>query len=115
MYCTKMYINYILFINISGELFALSERVSKVNESLEDSAVLYSTIQPVSTEFGCITMKYSGHNVNFDVFITNGTTFDPDEPIFYHQNVQTDKYISTSFQTPTDVPYMVGNTNILHF
>ncbi|XP_056017205.1 relaxin receptor 1-like [Ostrea edulis] len=90
-----------------GELFALSQRVSKINESLEDRAVLYSTIQPVSTEFGCITMKYSGHNVNFDVFITNGTTFDPDEPIFYHQNVQTDKYISTSFQTPTDVPYMV--------
>ncbi|XP_056018014.1 uncharacterized protein LOC125668881 isoform X2 [Ostrea edulis] len=91
----------------SGERFAFSGGNIKFNGSMENKSVLYSAIQPASSDLGCITVTYSGTNIHFKVFITNGTIEDPSDLVFHQRNVDTNHFVSTSFQTPTDTPYMV--------
>lgn len=98
----------ILYFIILGERFAFSGGNIKFNGSMESKSVLYSAIQPASSDLGCITVTYSGTNIHFKVFITNGTIEDPSDLVFHQRNVDTNHFVSTSFQTPTDTPYMVG-------
>lgn len=78
-----------------------------LNDSVEERAVLYSTSQPSSSDFGCVTMTYSGENVNLNVFVSQGTILTNDVSVFQRQNIDTKMFATTSFQTPIAVPYMV--------
>ncbi|XP_061196141.1 uncharacterized protein LOC133204431 [Saccostrea echinata] len=92
----------------TGEMFASAEKKESLRGNTEEKAVLYSTPQPSSSEFGCLTMTYSGENVNLNVFITQGTVLTLDGMIFQRQNINSDLFATTSFQTPIDIPYLVS-------
>ncbi|XP_062576818.1 uncharacterized protein LOC134238715 [Saccostrea cucullata] len=89
----------------TGEMFASAEKKQGLSGSTEERAVLFSKPQPSS--FGCITMTFSGENVNLNVYITHGTMLTSDRMIFQRQNVNSNLFATTSFQTPIDKPYMV--------
>ncbi|XP_061196140.1 uncharacterized protein LOC133204428 [Saccostrea echinata] len=91
----------------TGEMFASAEKKEHLSGKTEERAVLYSTPQPSSSEFGCITMTYSGENVQITVFLTQGTMLTFDGMIFQRQNINSDLFATTSFQIPIDVPYLV--------
>ncbi|XP_062583972.1 relaxin receptor 2-like [Saccostrea cucullata] len=91
----------------TGEMFASAEKKERLSGNTEERAVLFSKPQPSSSEFGCITMTFSGKNFNLDVYITQGTARTLDRIIFQRQNVNSNLFATTSFQTPIDIPYMV--------
>ncbi|XP_061195059.1 uncharacterized protein LOC133203254 [Saccostrea echinata] len=91
----------------TGEMFALAESKLHLNEDMEERAVLYSTPQPSSSSFGCITISYSGINVSLNVFITQGTTITSDKIVFQHQIIELKSFAIATFQTPFGTPYMV--------
>ncbi|XP_056018012.1 uncharacterized protein LOC125671577 [Ostrea edulis] len=90
-----------------GEMVTTAEWKTFLNDSVEERAVLYSTSQPSSSDFGCVTMTYSGENVNLNVFVSQGTILTNDVSVFQRQNIDTKMFATTSFQTPIAVPYMV--------
>eukprot|EP00105_Crassostrea_gigas_P034028 XP_019918176.1 PREDICTED: uncharacterized protein LOC105317207 [Crassostrea gigas] len=73
----------------------------------EDMAILYSTPQPVSSDFGCLTLSYKGKGVHLQLFITQGTIYTRNKMVFERRDVDSKLFASTSIQTPTNIPYMV--------
>lgn len=74
---------------------------------MTNTSILYSTPQPASSEFGCLTVSYLGQGVHLQIYITQGTLYTPDKMVFERRDIDSKLFASTSIQTPTNIPYMV--------
>lgn len=74
---------------------------------MTNTSILYSTPQPASSEFGCLTVSYLGQGVHLQIYITQGTLYTPDKMVFERRDIDPKLFASTSIQTPTNIPYMV--------
>lgn len=114
-----------LFFSLNGRLRVFSPIVddivvtAKLDKTLtsneEDMAILYSTPQPVSSDFGCLTLSYKGKGVHLQLFITQGTIYTRNKMVFERRDVDSKLFASTSIQTPTNIPYMVLFARCLSF
>lgn len=114
-----------LFFSLNGRLRVFSPIVddivvtAKLDKTLtsneEDMAILYSTPQPVSSDFGCLTLSYKGKGVHLQLFITQGTIYTRNKMVFERRDVDSKLFASTSIQTPTNIPYMVLFARCLAF
>lgn len=114
-----------LFFSLNGRLRVFSLIVddivvtAKLDKTLtsneEDMAILYSTPQPVSSDFGCLTLSYKGKGVHLQLFITQGTIYTRNKMVFERRDVDSKLFASTSIQTPTNIPYMVLFARCLSF
>nr|XP_034311900.1 relaxin receptor 2 [Crassostrea gigas] len=91
----------------TGDAYVFPDYTINASRSLGDESILYSTPQPPSTEYSCLTLFYSGRNSHLEAFITNGTMYFRERRVFQHLNIQSDDVMSTSFQTPIDTAFMV--------
>jgi hypothetical protein len=107
----KPFVEYLHFCTFTcillGEIVATAERKALEDGTMEEKAALYSTPQPPSSDFGCVTMTYSGENVKLNVFISQGTVLTNDMSVLQRQNIDSKIFVTTSFQTPIAIPYMV--------
>lgn len=121
-----LYFNYftIFFLEwkIKGVFFPIVDDIvvtAKLDKTLtsneEDMAILYSTPQPVSSDFGCLTLSYKGKGVHLQLFITPGTIYTRNKMVFERRDVDSKLFASTSVQTPTNIPYMVLFARCLSF
>lgn len=114
-----------LFFSLNGRLRVFSPIVddivvtAKLDKTLtsneEDMAILYSTPQPVSSDFGCLTLSYKGKGVHLQLFITQGTIYTRNKMVFERRDVDSKLFASTNIQTPTNIPYMVLFARCLSF
>lgn len=74
---------------------------------LNDTAVLYSTPQSVSSDFGCLTVSYLGHGVHLQLYITQGTVYRRNKMVYERRDIDSNLFATTSIQIPTNIPYMV--------
>lgn len=73
---------------------------------IEKRAVLYSTPQPPSPDFGCVTISYAGKGVRLQLYVTRGTLYTSSINVF-RSELDNTIFTTTSVQTPMDIPYMV--------
>lgn len=94
----------LIFVSADGMVVSatLSSYMHRTNTS-----VLYSTPQPASSEFGCLTVSYLGQGVHLQFYITQGTLYTPDKMVFERRDIDSKLFASTSIQTPANIPYMV--------
>lgn len=115
-----------LFFSLNGRLRVFFSPIvddtvvtAKLDKTLtsneEDMAILYSTPQPVSSDFGCLTLSYKGKGVHLQLFITQGTIYTRNKMVFERRDVDSKLFASTSIQTPTNIPYMVLFARCLSF
>lgn len=74
--------------------------------SIVKKAVLYSTPQPPSSDFGCVTISYAGKGVRLKLYVTQGTLYTNSINVF-RSELDNTIFTTTSVQTPMDIPYMV--------
>lgn len=74
---------------------------------IEKRAVLYSTPQPPSPDFGCVTISYAVKGVRLQLYVTQGTLYTNSINVF-RSELDNTIFTTTSVQTPMDIPYMVN-------
>lgn len=99
-----------LFSLFSGEMIAIAEMKAGNTNITGDKAILYSTIQNPSSDLGCVTITHSGRNVDLDVFISQGTVLSPEDIVYQRRGIQSELFMSSSFQTPIGIPFVVSIT-----
>lgn len=96
------------FSLFSGEMIAIAEMKADNTDITGHKAVLYSSIQKSSSDLGCVTITHSGRNVDLDVFISQGTVLSPDDIVYQRRSIQSELFMTSSFQTPIDIPFVVS-------
>lgn len=94
---------------ISGKMIVSAKIEDISNEDKIETAILYSTPQSMAEDLGCMTMTYFGKNVHLQVFITQGTIYTNNTPVFEQREIDSTTFGLASFQTPAKIPYMVQN------
>lgn len=104
-----------VFPPIVDDIVVTAKLDKTLTSNEEDMAILYSTPQPVSSDFGCLTLSYKGKGVHLQLFITQGTIYTRNKMVFERRDVDSKLFASTSIQTPTNIPYMVLLARCLSF
>lgn len=104
-----------VFPPIVDDIVVTAKLDKTLTSNEEDMAILYSTPQPVSSDFGCLTLSYKGKGVHLQLFITQGTIYTRNKMVFERRDVDSKLFASTSIQTPTNIPYMVLFARCLSF
>lgn len=97
----------ILFFPIVDDIVVTAKLDKTLTSIEEERAVLYSRPQPVSSDFGCLTLSYKGNGVHLQLYITQGTVYTRNKMVFERRDVHSKLFATTSIQTPTNIPYMV--------
>lgn len=105
----------VFFSPIVDDIVVTAKLDKTLTSNEEDMAILYSTPQPVSSDFGCLTLSYKGKGVHLQLFITQGTIYTRNKMVFERRDVDSKLFASTSIQTPTNIPYMVLFARCLSF
>lgn len=105
----------VFFPPIVDDIVVTAKLDKTLTSNEEDMAILYSTPQPVSSDFGCLTLSYKGKGVHLQLFITQGTIYTRNKMVFERRDVDSKLFASTSIQTPTNIPYMVLFARCLSF
>lgn len=105
----------VFFSPIVDDIVVTAKLDKTLTRNEEDMAILYSTPQPVSSDFGCLTLSYKGKGVHLQLFITQGTIYTRNKMVFERRDVDSKLFASTSIQTPTNIPYMVLFARCLSF
>lgn len=103
------------FSPIVDDIVVTAKLDKTLTSNEEDMAILYSKPQPVSSDFGCLTLSYKGKGVHLQLFITQGTIYTRNKMVFERRDVDSKLFASTSIQTPTNIPYMVLFARCLSF
>lgn len=104
-----------VFSPIVDDIVVTAKLDKTLTSNEEDMAILYSTPQPVSSDFGCLTLSYKGKGVHLQLFITQGTIYTRNKMVFERRDVDSKLFALTSVQTPTNIPYMVLFARCLSF